>query len=90
MAITPKTRLICIANPNNPTGAIATREQLLAIVHAAPQAAVLIDEAYIHFGGESLLDQLGRSTISSSAAPFPKPTDSPASASARCWVRQRR
>jgi histidinol-phosphate aminotransferase len=58
-AITPKTRLICIANPNNPTGAIATREQLLAIVQAAPQAAVLIDEAYIHFGGESLLDQLG-------------------------------
>ena len=58
-AITPKTRLICIANPNNPTGAIATREQLLAIVHAAPQAAVLIDEAYIHFGGESLLDQVG-------------------------------
>ena len=58
-AITPKTRLICIANPNNPTGAIATRAQLLAIVRAAPQAAVLIDEAYIHFGGESLLDQLG-------------------------------
>ncbi len=57
-AITPKTRLICIANPNNPTGAIATREQLLAIVKAAPQAAVLIDEAYIHFGGESLIDQI--------------------------------
>lgn len=57
-AITPKTRVICIANPNNPTGAVATREQLLAIVHAAPQAAVLIDEAYVHFGGESLLDQL--------------------------------
>jgi histidinol-phosphate aminotransferase len=58
-AITPKTRLICIANPNNPTGAIATREQLLAILRTAPQAAVLIDEAYIHFGGESLLDQIG-------------------------------
>jgi histidinol-phosphate aminotransferase len=58
-AITPKTRLICVANPNNPTGAIATREQLLAIVHAAPEAAVLIDEAYIHFGGESVLDQIG-------------------------------
>jgi histidinol-phosphate aminotransferase len=57
--ITPKTRLICIANPNNPTGAVATRQQLLAIVHAAPEAAVLIDEAYIHFGGESLLDQIG-------------------------------
>jgi histidinol-phosphate aminotransferase len=59
-AVTPKTRLICIANPNNPTGAVATRAQLLAIVQAAPQAAVLIDEAYIHFGGESLLDQVGR------------------------------
>jgi histidinol-phosphate aminotransferase len=58
-AITPRTKLICIANPNNPTGAVAAREQLLAIVHAAPQAAVLIDEAYIHFGGESLLDQIG-------------------------------
>jgi len=58
-AITPKTSLICVANPNNPTGATASREQLLAIVHAAPQAAVLVDEAYIHFGGESLLDQIG-------------------------------
>jgi len=59
-AITPRTRMICIATPNNPTGAIATREQLLSIVEAAPQAAVLIDEAYIHFGGETLLDQIGK------------------------------
>ncbi|HEX8925764.1 MAG TPA: histidinol-phosphate transaminase, partial [Terriglobales bacterium] len=59
-AITPRTRLICVANPNNPTGAIATREQLLALVQAAPQAAVLIDEAYIHFGGETLLHELGK------------------------------
>jgi histidinol-phosphate aminotransferase len=59
-AITPQTRLICIANPNNPTGAVATREQLLAIARAAPHAAVLIDEAYIHFGGESLIDMVGK------------------------------
>lgn len=59
-AITPRTRLICLANPNNPTGAIASRRDLLSIVDAAPEAAVLIDEAYIHFGGESLLDQLGQ------------------------------
>jgi histidinol-phosphate aminotransferase len=59
-AITPRTRMVCIASPNNPTGAIATREQLLAIAAAAPQAAVLVDEAYIHFGGESVLDQIGR------------------------------
>jgi len=59
-AITPRTRLICVANPNNPTGATATREQLLAFVKAAPQAAVLIDEAYIHFGGETLINELGK------------------------------
>jgi histidinol-phosphate aminotransferase len=59
-AISPRTRLICLANPNNPTGAIATRGQLLSIVEAAPQAAVLIDEAYIHFGGETMLAELGR------------------------------
>jgi histidinol-phosphate aminotransferase len=58
-AITPRTRMICVATPNNPTGAVATREQLLAIIAAAPQAAVLIDEAYIHFGGESLLGEIG-------------------------------
>ena len=58
-AITPRTRLICIANPNNPTGSIARMDDLLAMAKAAPQAAVLIDEAYIHFGGESLLGRIG-------------------------------
>jgi len=55
-AITPKTRLVCIANPNNPTGAVASRRDLLAIADAAPQAAVLVDEAYYDFFGETLLD----------------------------------
>ncbi|MGA3195867.1 MAG: aminotransferase class I/II-fold pyridoxal phosphate-dependent enzyme, partial [Terriglobales bacterium] len=44
--ITPRTRLIAIANPNNPTGLVAPRTDLLRIVEAAPHAAVLIDEAY--------------------------------------------
>lgn len=61
-AIKPRTKMICIANPNNPTGALAAREDLLRIVQAAPQAAVLIDEAYIHFGGQSVIDQVGRIT----------------------------
>jgi histidinol-phosphate aminotransferase len=58
-AITPRTRLIMVASPNNPTGAILTPEQVLAICAAAPQAVVLLDEAYIHFGGESLLNEIG-------------------------------
>ncbi len=45
-AITEKTKLIIIASPNNPTGAVVTREQLLAIAHAAPQAVLMVDEAY--------------------------------------------
>lgn len=59
-AVTPATRLIAIANPNSPTGQAARREDILRIVEAAPHAAVLVDEAYFHFFGETLLDLIGR------------------------------
>jgi histidinol-phosphate aminotransferase len=59
-SITPRTRLIAIANPNNPTGAAASAEHLLCIARSAPQAAVLVDEAYFEFHGESLLEHVGR------------------------------
>src|SRR5437588_7172507 len=55
-----RTRLVVIANPNNPTGQVASRADLLRIAHAAPQAAVLIDEAYFECYGETLLDQIDR------------------------------
>lgn len=53
--ITKRTRLIAIANPNNPTGTVASTEDLLAVAHAAPEAAVLIDEAYFEFHRETIL-----------------------------------
>jgi histidinol-phosphate aminotransferase len=53
--ISPRTRVIAIANPNNPTGLAESRADLLRIVEAAPQAAVLIDEAYFEFCGGSLI-----------------------------------
>jgi histidinol-phosphate aminotransferase len=56
----PKTRLIAIANPNNPTGAAASAEDLLLIARSAPQAAVLVDEAYFEFYGETLLEHVGQ------------------------------
>ena len=59
-AITPATRLICIANPDSPTGQAVCREEILRIVEVAPHAAVLIDEAYFHFHGETVLDLIGR------------------------------
>ena len=56
--ISPRTRVIAVANPNNPTGLAATRADLLKIAHAAPGAAVLIDEAYYEFCGETLIPDL--------------------------------
>ena len=58
-AITPKTRLIIVASPNNPTGATVSREHLLAIAAAAPQAVLMVDEAYFHFHGETTLGDVG-------------------------------
>ena len=55
--ITARTRLIAVANPNNPTGSLAPQEELLGIARSAPHAAVLIDEAYFEFCGETLVKQ---------------------------------
>lgn len=54
-AITPATRAVLIANPNNPTGTGTTRANLEAILERATNAAVLIDEAYYEFSGITAL-----------------------------------
>lgn len=54
--LSPRTRLIAVANPNNPTGAAVPLDVLIKIAHAAPQAAVLVDEAYFEFHGETLIN----------------------------------
>jgi histidinol-phosphate aminotransferase len=59
-AITQRTRLIAIANPNNPTGIAVSRHDLLRIAAAATQAALLIDEAYFEFHGETVMDRIGQ------------------------------
>lgn len=54
-AITPKTRMVFVANPNNPTGTIATREELRDFVNNLPPHVLLgLDEAYIEFLDEPL------------------------------------
>lgn len=47
-AITPRTRALLIGYPNNPTGAVMTREELQQIVDAAAEADLLLisDEIY--------------------------------------------
>ncbi len=49
-AITPKTRLVFVANPNNPTGTIVSPEALKNFIAAVPPHVVIaLDEAYIEF-----------------------------------------
>jgi len=49
-AITPKTRIVFVANPNNPTGTLAPREEVIKLVNDIPDDVLLVmDEAYIEF-----------------------------------------
>jgi len=57
-AITERTKLIIVASPNNPTGAVVSREHLLAIAAAAPHAVLMVDEAYYHFDGATVMSDL--------------------------------
>jgi histidinol-phosphate aminotransferase len=48
--IGPRTKLVYICNPNNPTGTIVRKKELTAFIEALPDHVVLIlDEAYFEF-----------------------------------------
>jgi histidinol-phosphate aminotransferase len=49
-SITPNTRLIVIANPNNPTGTMIRRDSLDAFINEIPDHVfVILDEAYFEY-----------------------------------------
>ena len=49
-AVTERTKLVFVANPNNPTGQLLDADELEAFIRAVPgHAIVCVDEAYIHF-----------------------------------------
>ena len=54
-AIGPRTRVVFLTNPNNPTGVAMTRADILAVAGRAAPALVLLDEAYIDFTEGSLI-----------------------------------
>ncbi len=54
-AVTKRTRWIAIASPNNPTGTTLAKKDLRALLKGAPDAIVLVDEAYQDFSGETVL-----------------------------------
>lgn len=59
-AITPDTRAVLIANPNNPTGTGTALEGIERILKRARRAAVFVDEAYYEFSGVTALAAINR------------------------------
>jgi histidinol-phosphate aminotransferase len=48
------TRVIAFVTPNNPTGQVATADDLRRLAAAAPQALVILDHAYVDFADADL------------------------------------
>lgn len=59
-AITPETRAVILANPNNPTGTGVSLLGIERILHRARRAVVMIDEAYYEFSGVTALTEIER------------------------------
>jgi histidinol-phosphate aminotransferase len=59
-AITPRTRAIILANPNNPTGTGVSLLAIERILHRARKAVVMVDEAYYEFSGVTALTEIER------------------------------
>jgi histidinol-phosphate aminotransferase len=60
-AITPMTKMVFIANPNNPTATIVTADEVEAFMGRVPDRTIVVfDEAYIEFAmGPDFPDALG-------------------------------
>jgi histidinol-phosphate aminotransferase len=53
-AVTPRTRVIFLANPNNPTGTAHTQAELVAFCRSLPEHVLLVlDEAYMEYQDEA-------------------------------------
>jgi histidinol-phosphate aminotransferase len=55
-AVTPRTRIVFLANPHNPSGRTIPLETLRALARDVAPALLFVDEAYADFSGETLID----------------------------------
>ena len=57
-ALTPSVKLVFLCSPNNPTGALLARDEVVRLVQALlGKAIVVVDEAYLEFAGSRSLTQ---------------------------------
>lgn len=52
--VSPRTAMIAVVSPNNPTGSVASATDLRRLADAAPNAILLVDLAYAEFADEDL------------------------------------
>lgn len=53
-AITPKTRVVFLCNPNNPTGTVLSAAAVDSFISSVPEdVLVVLDEAYVHFNRDA-------------------------------------
>jgi histidinol-phosphate aminotransferase len=58
-AITPRTRVVFLTNPNNPTGVSMPLDAIRAVArHVPKEAVVFVDEAYAEFAGTTFIPEL--------------------------------
>lgn len=52
-AITPRTRMLFLCNPNNPTATITTKEEFQRLLKSTPETVIIVsDEAYCEFADD--------------------------------------
>ena len=57
-AITSKTKVICLANPNNPTGNLTPPKDIFELLDTG--VPLMLDEAYYEFSGETMASFIGK------------------------------
>ena len=57
MANREKVKIVFLSNPNNPTGGIIKREDIIKIIEGC-KCIVVIDEAYFEFYGQTVVDKI--------------------------------
>jgi len=55
-AVTDDTTVIAVISPSNPTGTVATRDDLIRLATTLPDRLIMLDHAYVEFADDDLTD----------------------------------